>query len=71
MRTPETFRQSLIQQSRAEIIGIIKRHWSDLTGCAPEDFDSGITFVVDSQNPRLASTKKIEEEIQILGFTDG
>lgn len=55
-------------QSRKEITDIVKKHWSNLTWCNVTDFDSGITFVLDSTNPRLANTKKAKEEIQVLSF---
>lgn len=47
---------------------IIKKDWANLQWCNIEDFDSGIKFIVDSQNPKLTNTKKIKEEIQVLSL---
>ncbi|MCX6822443.1 MAG: GNAT family N-acetyltransferase [candidate division SR1 bacterium] len=56
---------------KEKIIYSIKEHWSNLTGCKVTDFDRGVTFILDSQNPKLANTKKINEEIQVLTYKNG
>ena len=49
-----------------EIMDIIKKDCANLQLCNIEDFDAGIKFIIDSQNPKLINTKKIKEEVQVL-----
>lgn len=54
--------------NKEDIIYLIKENWTNFTWCNIEDFNSGITFVIDSKNPKLVNTKKIKEEVQIVNF---
>lgn len=58
----------MINLNREEIIYLIKENWTNFTWCNVEDFNSGVTFVIDSKNPKFVNTKKINEEIQIVNF---
>lgn len=68
---PDTPSCNSTEARRKIVLDSVKRHWLELTGCAFSDFDSGITYVLDSQNPRLSNAKKTKEEIQVLRFSDG
>ncbi|MBP8016673.1 GNAT family N-acetyltransferase [Candidatus Gracilibacteria bacterium] len=57
--------------NKENIIDVIKNHWLNLTGCTIEDFNSGINFILDSENSKLENTKKIKEEICVLNFKNG
>ena len=60
-----------IPQGRKEILGVIQNHWANLQWCEASDFERGVTYILDSQNPRPANAKKAKEEVQIQQFKDG